>query len=107
MGNGINRLEDLDKLGSTRHLQHIPMVSRRDSHGRSLPDYMLETPCGEFADAVRALRGGWMTGQVRRSAAWSVRQSPPTKLVDHGETSSAALTRQGGGRHQRRRRPAI
>jgi capsular exopolysaccharide synthesis family protein len=56
----IGSIQDLDALGSTVRLQPIPLVSRRERHGRSLPDYMLETPMGEFADAIRSLRGDIM-----------------------------------------------
>jgi succinoglycan biosynthesis transport protein ExoP len=38
----------------------VPLVKRRERQGRSLPDYMLDSPDGEFADAIRSLRGDIM-----------------------------------------------
>jgi succinoglycan biosynthesis transport protein ExoP len=56
----VDRLETIESLGRTLSLDAIPLVSRRAQRGRSLPDYMLDTPTGAFADAMRALRGDIM-----------------------------------------------
>jgi capsular exopolysaccharide synthesis family protein len=56
----IGRLQDLDNLGSVALLPFIPLVTRRERGGSTLPDYMVDKPSGEFADAVRSLRGDIM-----------------------------------------------
>jgi capsular exopolysaccharide synthesis family protein len=57
---GIAAPEDLSSLGSIPCMQFVPLVKRGALRGRSVPDYMLDVPIGELADAIRALRGDIM-----------------------------------------------
>ncbi len=54
---GVQRLDELSGFGVGLPLETIPLVSRRNRRGQTLPDHMLDQPAGEFADAMRSLRG--------------------------------------------------
>ncbi len=56
----IGTLEDLSNIGPIACLQFVPMVKSRERRGRSIPDYMLDAPASELADAIRSLRGDVM-----------------------------------------------
>jgi capsular exopolysaccharide synthesis family protein len=63
-GNGIETPEQLESLGMLK-LNSIPLVSRAERQKRSIPEFVVEAPRSEFAEAIRSLRGDIALSSLR------------------------------------------